>query len=195
MRTSARGWWIGAVLAVTAIVATGAVTVHRRNAQEEADRKSAKPALEFAAADVVRLERRRLSVEAELPGTVQAVSQATVRAKVAAEVKRVLVREGDRVRAGQTLAEFDTANLRAQLAERRAAVAAAQADLATAERTRNQNAELYKQKFISQSAYEASDSAFQAKAAAVELAKAQLEQTQIMLNDTIVRAPIAGVVA
>jgi membrane fusion protein (multidrug efflux system) len=195
MKTATR-WWVGAaVLAAVAVVAAGAVTVQRRHAQEEAERRGAKPPLEFAAADIVRLERRRLLVEAELPGTVQAVSQATVRAKVAAEVKRVLVREGDRVRAGQTLAEFDTANLRAMLAERTAAVAAARADLATAERTRNQNAELYKQKFISQSAYEASDSAFQAKAAAVELAKAQLEQTQIMLNDAIVRAPIAGVVA
>ncbi|HZS67439.1 MAG TPA: efflux RND transporter periplasmic adaptor subunit [Burkholderiales bacterium] len=195
MRSATR-WWIGAAaLAVTAIVAAGAVTVQRRQAQEAAERNAAKPPLEFAAADIVRLERRRLALEAELPGTVQAVSQATVRAKVAAEVKRVLVREGDRVRAGQTLAEFDTANLRAMLAERTAAVAAAKADLATAERTRNQNAELYKQKFISQSAFEASDSALQAKQAAVELAKAQLEQTQIMLNDAIVRAPIAGVVA
>src|SRR5581483_3687835 len=195
MRSATR-WWIGAAgLAVTAIVAAGAVTVQRRQAQEAAERNAAKPPLEFAAADIVRLERRRLELEAELPGTVQAVSQATVRAKVAAEVKRVLVREGDRVRAGQTLAEFDTANLRAMLAERTAAVAAAKADLATAERTRNQNAELYKQKFISQSAFEASDSALQAKQAAVELAKAQLEQTQIMLNDAIVRAPIAGVVA
>jgi len=195
MRSATRWWITGAALAAVAIVAAGAVTVQRRHAQEEAERKAAKPPLEFAAADIVRIERRRLSVEAELPGTVQAVSQATVRAKVAAEVKRVLVREGDRVRLGQTLAEFDTANLRAQLAERKAAVAAAQADLGTAERTRNQNAALYKQKFISQSAYEASDGTFQAKAAAVELAKAQLEQTQIMLNDTIVRAPIAGVVA
>jgi membrane fusion protein, multidrug efflux system len=195
MKTATR-WWVGAaVLAAVAVAAAAAVTVQRRQAQEEAERRGAKPPLEFAAADIVRLERRRLSVEAELPGTVQAVSQATVRAKVAAEVKRVLVREGDRVRAGQTLAEFDTANLRAVLAERTAAVAAARADLATAERTRNQNAELYKQKFISQSAYEASDSALQAKAAAVELAKAQLEQTQIMLNDAVVRAPIAGIVA
>ncbi len=195
MKTATR-WWVGAaVLAAVAVVAAGAVTVQRRQAQEEAERRGAKPPLEFATTDIVRLERRRLSVEAELPGTVQAVSQATVRAKVAAEIKRVLVREGDRVRAGQTLAEFDTENLRAMLAERTAAVAAARADFATAERTRNQNAELYKQKFISQSAYEASDSALQAKAAAVELAKAQLEQTQIMLNDAVVRAPITGVVA
>src|SRR5229473_4726661 len=131
-------WWIaGAVLGLMAIVAAGALTVQRRQAQEEAERKGAKPPLEFTQSDVVRLQRRRLSVEAELPGTLQAVSQAIVRAKVAAEVKRVLVREGDKVEAGQQLAEFDTATLRAQLAERSAALQSARAELATAKRTRD----------------------------------------------------------
>ncbi|HEY3077811.1 MAG TPA: efflux RND transporter periplasmic adaptor subunit [Burkholderiales bacterium] len=189
-------WWIaGAVLGLTAIVAAGALTVHRRNAQEEAERKGAKPPLEFTQADVVRLQRRRLSVESELPGTLQAVSQATVRAKVAAEVKRVLVREGDRVNAGQTVAEFDTAQLRAQLAERNAAIASAQAELGTAERNRKANEQLLKQAFISQNAYDTTEGVHQTKLAALELAKAQLEQTQIALTDAVVRAPISGLVA
>src|SRR2546423_14331451 len=183
MRSATRWWVTAAALAALAVAAAGAVTVQRRHAQEEAERRAARPPLEFAAADIVRLERRRLSVEAELPGTVQAVSQATVRAKVAAEVKRVLVREGDRVRAGQTLAEFDTAHLRAQLAERTAAVAAAQADYVTAERTRNSNRELLKQAFISQNAYDTTEGVHQTKLAALELARAQLEQTQIALTD------------
>ena len=95
--------WVvaGALLGLAAIVGAGAVTVQRRQAQQEAERAGAKPALEFAQNDVVRLQRRRLAIEAELPGSVQAVNQATVRAKVAAEVKRVLVREGDKVEAGQ----------------------------------------------------------------------------------------------
>jgi membrane fusion protein (multidrug efflux system) len=189
-------WWIaGAILGLGAIVAAGAMTVQRRNAQEEAERKGAKPPLEFTQADVVRLQRRRLSIEAELPGTLQAVSQATVRAKVAAEVKRVLVREGDRVNAGQTVAEFDTAQLRAQLAERNAAIASAQAELATAERNRKANEQLLKQNFISQNAYDTTEGIFQTKAAALELSKAQLEQTQIALADAVVRAPISGLVA
>jgi len=186
---------VGVVLGLGAIAAAGAFQVQRRNAQQEADKKGAKPALEFTQADVVRLQRRRLSVETELPGTVQAVSQATVRAKVAAEVKRVLVREGDRVKAGQTLAEFDTAQLRAQLAERTAAVASANAELSTADRTRKANEELLKQNFISKNAYDASEGAYQTRLAAVALAKAQLEQTQIALGDALVRSPIAGVVS
>ena len=189
--------WViaGAIVGLAAIVGAGAVTVQRRQAQEEAERKGAKPALEFAQSDLVRLQRRKLLVEAELPGTVQAVSQATVRAKVAAEVKRVLVREGDKVDVGQQLAEFDTATLKAQLAERTAALQSAKADAATAKRTRDANEKLLKQNFISQNAYDLTEGAYQTKVAAVELAKAQLEQTQIMLNDAIVRAPIAGVIS
>jgi RND family efflux transporter MFP subunit len=189
-------WWIaGAVLGLTAIIAAVTLNLQRRNAQAEAERKEAKPPLEFTQADVVRLQRRRLSIESELPGTLQAISQATVRAKVAAEVKRVLVREGDRVKAGQTLAEFDTAQLRAQLAERNAAIASAQAELATADRNRKANEQLLKQAFISQNAYDTTEGLHQTKLAALELARAQLEQTQIALKDAVVRSPIAGIIS
>lgn len=195
MKTGAKRWALAGVLALAAVALASGLTVHRRNAQDEAERRAAKPALEFAAADIVRLQRRRLSVETELPGTVHAVSQATVRAKVAAEVKRVLVREGHRVAAGQTVAEFDTAQLRAQLAERSATLESARAELATSELVRKANAQLLKQKFISQNAYDSAEGAYQTKLAAVAVATAQLEQTKIALADAVVRAPISGVVA
>jgi RND family efflux transporter MFP subunit len=143
----------------------------------------------------VRLERKPLHVDVDVTGTVQAVSQTTVRAKVAAEVKKVLVREGDRVRAGQTVAEFDTSLLRAQLAERTAQLASAQANLETAKRTREANAELVKQNFISKNAFDNAEGTFQSQTAAVGQAKAQLEQTEIALGDAIVRAPINGTVS
>ena len=117
-------WWltIVAVFAVASIGGAAALAVSKRAEQAAAAKKKETPPLEFAASDVVRLQSRRLSVELALPGSVQAVTQATVRAKLSAEVKRVLVREGDRVKAGQVVAEFDTAQLRAQLAERSAGV-------------------------------------------------------------------------
>ncbi len=197
LKMNRKAKWVigGAILGLAAIVGAGAVTVQRRQAQQEAERAGGKPALEFTQNDVVRLQRRRLAVEAELPGTVQAVSQAIVRAKVAAEVKRVLVREGDKVALGQEVAEFDTATLRAQLAERTAALMSARAELGTAKRTRDANEQLLKQNFISQNAFDTTEGTYQAKLAAVALAKAQLEQTQIMLDDAIVRAPISGIVS
>src|SRR4051812_6756872 len=101
--TSRMKWWIGGVLAVCTVATAAAITVQRRNSGND-DGKKAKPALEFASTDVVKLERRPLAVDVDVTGTVQAISLTTVRAKVAAEVKKVLVREGDPVRAGQTVA-------------------------------------------------------------------------------------------
>jgi membrane fusion protein (multidrug efflux system) len=153
------------------------------------------PPLEFTARDVVQVTPRKLAVRLSFPGNVQAVSQATVRSKLSAEVRRVLVREGDRVSAGQVVAEFDTSQLRAQLAERVATLESARAQLAQSERTREANAQLIKQNFISQNAMDTADAALRAQAAAVEAARAQLVQMQLQLADAVVRAPIAGEVA
>jgi len=195
MSRQGRWWVLAGGLGLAVMIGAGAVAVQRRNAEEEAARRGVRPPLEFARTDIVRLEQRRLSVKAELPGTLQAVSQATVRAKLSAEVRRVLAREGERVSAGQVIAEFDTAQLRAQLAERAAALESARAQLATLERTRQANALLVKQNFISQNAFDTADGAYQAQLAAAAAAKAQLEQTQLLLDDAVVRAPISGVVA
>ena len=190
-------WWlaIAGLIAVATIGGAAALTVTKRSAQAEAAKKKEQPPLEFAATDVVRLQPKRLAVDLALPGSIQAVSQATVRAKLSAEVKRVLVREGDRVTVGQTVAEFDTAQLRAQFAERTATHESARAQLAMTERTRTANAQLVKQNFISQNAFDTADSAYQAQLAAAAAARAQLEQTQLLLADAIVRAPISGTVA
>jgi multidrug efflux pump subunit AcrA (membrane-fusion protein) len=158
------GWLIG--LLVVALAGGGAV-IASRQPQPAAAKKDERPPLEFAQADVVSLQPRKLSVELAVPGSVLAVSQATVRSKLSAEVRRVTVREGDKVTAGQIVAEFDTAQLRAQLAERNAAWESARAQLATTERTRQANAQLVKQNFISQNAFDTADSAYQAQLAAV----------------------------
>ncbi|MFN8935469.1 MAG: efflux RND transporter periplasmic adaptor subunit, partial [Pseudomonadota bacterium] len=181
--------WAVAVLALGGVAAAVAL---RMSGREDKSPEAGKPALEFVAADLVTPAPRPVVGELSMPGTVQALSQATVRAKVAAEVNAVHVREGDRVRAGQRRVEFDTAALRAQLAERVAALESARANLAQAQRTRQVNAQLVERNFISQSAFDNADAAYRAQVASVEVAQAQLAQVQLMLDDTVVRAPISG---
>lgn len=189
--------WVAVAAVVLAGGGTGVALTLQKNAQAraEANRKKVPPPLEFLPADVVQLVPRRLAIELSLPGSVAAVSQATVRSKLSAEVRRVTVREGERVAAGQVVVEFDTAQLRTQLAERAAALESARAQLAQTERTRQANAQLVKQNFISQNAFDTADAAFRAQAAAVEAARAQVAQTELLLGDAVVRAPIAGHVA
>ena len=185
----------GLVVAVGAgalvVAQTGVLKVGTKAEQK----KKEQPPLAFAASDIVRLAPHRLSIELAMPGTVQAFNQATVRSKLSAEVRRLPVREGDRVAAGQVIAEFDTAQLRNQMAERQATLESARATLAQTERTRASNAQLVKQSFISKNAFDTADDAFRAQAAAVQAAEAQLAQTQLLLSDAVVRAPIAGQVA
>lgn len=189
-------WWLAAAAVIVA-AAIGATVVNgvAKSQARAADKRKQQPPLEFSARDIVQLAPRVLAQELVLPGTVQAVAQATVRAKLSAELRRVAVREGDRVAAGQVIAEFDTAQLKMQLAERTAALESARAQLAQVERTRAANAQLVKQNFISQNAFDSADSAYRAQTAAVEAAAARLAQTQLMLADAIVRAPIGGLVA
>ena len=187
--------WAGVVL--LAVAATGGAVAMRsaERAAAEAAKKKDAPPLEFTTADVVRVTPRALASELSLPGSVLALNQATVRSKLSAEVRAVHVREGDRVAASQVVVEFDTAQLKVQLAERTAALEQARAQLAQAERTRQANAQLVKQSFISQNAFDTADASYRAQSAAVEAAHAQLEQTRLLLADAVVRAPIAGVIA
>jgi len=197
MVRSRRRWVVLAGIAV--VVGAGALIAVQSGAlklgAKAEQKKKEQPPLAFAAADIVRLAPHRLSVELAMPGTVQAFNQATVRSKLSAEVRRLLVREGDGVAAGQVIAEFDTAQLRNQLAERQATLDSARATLAQTERTRASNAQLVQQSFISKNAFDTADDAYRAQAAAVQAAEAQLAQTQLLLSDAVVRAPIAGQVA
>ena len=187
--------WTLAALAAVGLAAAIAVGTPRLKAAAP-DKKGKPPApLEFTARDVVRLAPHALITDLNAPGSIQAVSQATMRAKLSAEVRRVLVREGERVTAGQVVAEFDTASLRAQAAERAATVESARAQLVQSERTRESNAQLVKQNFVSQNAFDSADAGYRAQRAAVDVAAAQLAQTQVLLNDAVVRSPIAGFVA
>ena len=69
-------------------------------------------------------------------GTLQPVNQSTVKAKVSGDIRQVLVREGEAVKAGQVLARLDTADLEAKLTDRIGALEASRAQLALAEKTR-----------------------------------------------------------
>ena len=197
MIRSMKRWMALAVLAAAvAVAALVAVQSGALRAGANAEQKKKEPPpLAFAATDIVRLAPHRLSIELAMPGTVQAFSQATVRSKLSAEVHRLPVREGDRVAAGQVIAELDTAQLRNQLAERQATLESARATLAQTERTRASNAQLVKQSFISKNAFDTADDAYRAQAAEVQAAEAQVAQTRLLLSDAVVRAPISGQVA
>src|SRR5450432_1236470 len=94
-----RRTWIITVI----ILAIGAfVVLSGRGAATKAAVKD-KPVstLEFSASDLTSITTRPVSHSLAVSGSLVAVNQATVKAKVAVEVRSISVREGDKVTAGQ----------------------------------------------------------------------------------------------
>src|SRR5262249_6637625 len=72
------------------------------------------------------------TTEIVLPGNIQAIQETAIYSRVDGYLKRRLADIGDRVQAGQVLAEIDTPDLDQQLAQAKAALASAEASLAQA---------------------------------------------------------------
>ena len=76
---------------------------------------------------VLRVERGPTESQIKLPGTMQAVTEAPILARTDGYLKRRLVDIGDRVQAGQLLAEIDAPELDQQINQAEAAIQQAQA--------------------------------------------------------------------
>ena len=70
-------------------------------------------------ARVVESQQQQVPLNMRSTGTVHARETAVVSAQVVGRIQQVLVREGDSVRAGQTLVVLDDAALRASWTRRR----------------------------------------------------------------------------
>ncbi|MEM7503207.1 MAG: efflux RND transporter periplasmic adaptor subunit [Pseudomonadota bacterium] len=112
---------------------------------------------------------------------IEAFADASVVAKVGGEVRRVLVEEGDDVKAGQLLAVLDGDRLRLE-------AAATEANLRKLERDYQRNIDLKDKSLISDGDFEKILYEMEALSASHDMARLELSYTEI-------RAPIDGVVS
>jgi len=191
-----RKFWI-LLLTGLLTVGAGAAAMKNRKATAPAQPAQAKapPSLEFLPADVAELKPGELRQVLLLSGALRAVNQVPVKAKVAGEVREVLVREGETVKAGQVLAKIDASDYQARLEQARGSLQAARGQLAIAVKARDNNQALVAKGFISQNAFDNAASQYDIARANVDSAQGALDVAQKALNDSVVRAPIAGMVA
>jgi RND family efflux transporter MFP subunit len=150
---------------------------------------------ELSARDVALVEAKALAVTLPLSGSLTPLAQATVRSKVSGVVQQTTVQEGMSVSAGQVIARLDDAEARARVAQQQASLNDASARLALAKKNQANSAALLKQNYIAQNAYDTTSNSVDLAQAAVDAARAQLELARIALNDTVIRAPLSGVVS
>ena len=148
------------------------------------------------------------SATLDTSGYVVARRQATVSSKATGRVLEVLIEEGQRVEQGQVIARLDSSGTSAALAEAGARLAQAQADLDAARIAADDAYPIYRRSeqlhaaaLISGQAFDAARAAYHATGAdlvvrsrAVDVARAGLLVAQRNQDDTVIRAPFAGVV-
>jgi RND family efflux transporter MFP subunit len=188
-----------AVVAVVVVVGGWRVLSGRRLEQAAAQAQfathKAQPVVELAASDVVRAEVRELQHGLPVSGSIKAVNSAYVKARVPGELMELTLREGDAVRAGQVIARIDRIEGQARLQQAQQQADAAKAQIDIAERQYNNNKALVDQGFISKSALDTSQNNLAAAQSTHKAALAAVDLARKGLEDTVLRAPITGVVA
>ena len=141
---------------------------------------------------VIAVTAQPIENHIEVPGRLEAVRTAEVRARVNGIVQRRLYQEGTDIRAGQPLFAIDPRELRAQLSSAQASLARAQATAANAARDVERYQGLVAKQAISQQEFDTAVARERTAQADVAQARAQVDAARLDLSYTTVTAPISG---
>ena len=200
--------WLWPVLA--AVLFVGVLLGRYWNTSNAVDESIATTSAQEGSADngAASQEQAVLSVEAIMPsqddvgntlradGTISAKDMANVSAKVnGVAIERILVEEGDRVKAGQVLAVFDTDAMEQQVLQAQADVAEAEATLANASADAARVLPLLDIDAISKQEADRYRTAELRASATLQSSKAQLSTQRLSVANARVVAPVSGVIS
>lgn len=138
------------------------------------------------------VKREPFTLVAELPGRVEPVRVAEVRARVAGIVLKRSFEEGADVKAGQVLFQIDPAPFEAALARAEGQLAQAEAQRIQAQATLRRYEPLVKIQAVSEQDFDSAKAALQSAQALKRSAQADVQTARLELGYSTVRAPIAG---
>jgi RND family efflux transporter MFP subunit len=190
--------WLLIAMALAALAFGALQVIDKRKARQQATSQAAaktESVVELVAADLVQVRPRMLRQVLPVSGSLKATNSAFIKARVAGELQNLSLREGDTVKAGQVVARVDATDTQARLRQAQQQAEAAKAQVDIARRTYDNNAALVKQGFISQSALDTSSASLASAQASFKAASAGVEVVAKQLDDTVLRAPIDGVIA
>lgn len=194
-------WLKWALVALAAILLASGVlrALSARKAQQETvaqlATQGAHTVVELGAADVLQVKSRELTPGLSISGTLKAVHTAVVKARVPGELQGLTVREGDAVTAGQVIARIDSSEYQSRVRQAQQQAESAKAQIDITRRSFENNRSLVEQGFISKTALETSLASLTAAEATYRAAQAAVEITSKALEDTVLRAPIAGLIS
>jgi len=173
-------------------ITIGAVTAVL-SPSEGSEEPKAKPGL---AVTTTTLSETAMPLRIPASGTIAAVDEVILGSEVAGlAVAELIVDEGARVSKGQVLARLNRSILDAQLAQMNAQIVGARASAAEAAANERRAVELGQRGFMSKQAIDSRRSAAVSSAAQVTTLEAQRDELLARLAQTVITAPVDGVIA
>jgi HlyD family secretion protein len=127
-------------------------------------------------------------------GTLNPVGLVNVGTQVSGTVSEISADFNDRVKKGQVLLKIDPTILEATIKQATASLGAARAQVTLTESTHARNTKLVTQGFLSAATLEQSRQALDAAKSQLQVNEAQIERAKADLANSIIRAPIDGVI-
>ncbi|MEO6969628.1 MAG: efflux RND transporter periplasmic adaptor subunit [Chthoniobacterales bacterium] len=137
--------------------------------------------------------QRDVPIVDEFVGTLEALVNATIQARVQGYLISEDYKEGTEVQKDALLFQIDPRPFKAALLQAQAALAQAQAQEVQAEQIATRNVELFKSKTASAQERDNAVQAAEAAKAQTQAQQAMVEQAQLNLDYTSIRAPVEGI--
>lgn len=189
-------WLVIGVVLLALLAGVWRAMSHKRAQQAAASALAAEQTqVELASSDVMKATLRDITQGLPVSGTVKAVNYAVIKARVAGELKEVLAREGDAVKAGDVLARIDPTEYQRRWLQAAETASAAKSQMEIAQRAWDSNKALVDQGFISKAAMDNSIASYQGAVASHKAAMAGADVARKALDDATLRAPFAGIVS
>ena len=141
---------------------------------------------------VVEITAQPISDPNRFSGTVEAIQEVDIVARVQGFIDEIAFKAGDRVSEGDVLFRIDPAPYAAAVAGARAQLSQAEAQLLNADQELSRQQTLRERELAAQAVLESAIAARAVAKAGVEIAKANLEQARIELSYVEIVAPFAG---
>lgn len=153
------------------------------------------PSITLAASDVATVQRSVIEEAIAVTGDLRPIESVEIRARLEGDLVGVFVREGERVRAGQVLARFESSEQESGFTSAEADRVAAQSEVATAQWTLEQTDELYKAGAVSERDLKVAQQSVTSARARLAAAQARMRATSSLVRDTRVLAPTSGIIS
>ena len=154
----------------------------------------ARPALARppAPVTVATVEMRPMPAVLDVVGTTQALASVPLKTRVDSMIDKVLVGEGDRVKAGQAIFQLDDRAVRAQVAQARAVLARDEAQLALLRSDLERTEQLVQTRTKSSRDLESAKTLVAAQMATIEADRAALQNLEVQASWYTISSPIDG---